>query len=292
VSIRWQLCLKTLENRRFWCPKNVQKKLKKTVDSPLRICDINSTHGNNRTKIMRTKILLSAIAALAVGVATSMAQTTYSQNIVGYANVGTPNIGQNYLITCPFKMGVSNGVNEVFSTALPDFSAVLVWDVGSQSYTTYLSDTGSASGWDDVDFNALTTLPTLPVGIGFFLNPSAAITNTFAGTIAVNVGTSNKMELTSVGQNYLVACAVPYAGVVTNGTVSGGGPNLNALPDFSALLVWDVESQSYTTSLSDTGSGSGWDDVDFNALPAPPSISVGQGFFINPSEAYTWTTGL
>jgi hypothetical protein len=41
---------KTLENKGFSCPKNVQKNLKKKVDFPLLVCDIRSTHGNNRTK--------------------------------------------------------------------------------------------------------------------------------------------------------------------------------------------------------------------------------------------------
>ena len=258
----------------------------------MRICDIVTTHGNNRTKNMRTKTLLIAAAAMAVGVATSMAQTTYSQNIVGYANLPTTGVGQNYLLACQFTCGVSNGVNEVFSTPLPDFSVVLIWDVPSQSYITVQSDSTSPTGWDDGNYVPLTTLPKLPVGQGFFLSPSSPVTNTFAGAIAVNVGTSNKMTLTGVGQNYLVASVVPYGGSVTNGNNSGGGMNLNGVPDFTVVLIWDVPSQSYNTVQTDSSSASGWDDGNYVPLAAPPSINVGQAFFLSPSGPFTWTTGL
>jgi hypothetical protein len=50
VSIRCAFMAKTPENKGFSCPKNVQKNLKKKVDFPLLVCDIRSTHGNNRTK--------------------------------------------------------------------------------------------------------------------------------------------------------------------------------------------------------------------------------------------------
>jgi len=241
---------------------------------------------------MRTKTLLIAAAAMAVGVATSMAQTTYSQNIVGYANLPTTSVGANYLLACQFSVGASNGINEVFSTPLPDFSVVLLWDVPSQSYNIVQSDASSPTGWDDGNYVPLTTLPKLPVGQGFFLNPSAAITNTFAGAIAVNVGTSNKMTMSSVGANYLVASVVPYGGSVTNGNNSTGGMNLNGVPDFTVVLLWDVPTQSYNIVQSDASSPTGWDDGNYVPLAAPPTVNVGQAFFFNPSASYTWTTGL
>jgi hypothetical protein len=240
---------------------------------------------------MRTKTLLIAAAALAAGIVSSQAQV-YSQNVVGYANVPTPSSGINYLIACQFQMGTSNGVNEVFSTPLPDYSVVLLWDVPSQSYTAVQSDTSSPSGWDDAGYVPLTALPTLPVGQGFFFSPSAPVTNLFSGAVAVTVGTSNKMDFTSSGINYLVACTVPYSGSVAAGTSSGGGPNLNGLPDYTVLLLWDVPSQSYNAVQSDTSSPSGWDDAGYVPLASPPTISVGQGFFISPSAPITWTVGL
>jgi hypothetical protein len=237
------------------------------------------------------KTLLIAAAALAGSIISSQAQV-YSQNVVGYANVPTPNAGGNYLISVPFTIGVSNGANEVFGTSLPNYTQVLVWNVSSASYTIYQSDSTSPTGWDDGGFSPIAP-PVLPVGQGFFLIPSASnVTNTFAGAVAVSVGTSNVTTFASAGANYLVGETVPYAGSITNGANSGGGVNLNGLANYTQLLIWNVTAASYTIYQTDSSSPTGWDDGGFSPI-APPSISVGQGFFIIPSaNNETWTQGL
>jgi hypothetical protein len=86
---------------------------------------------------------------------------------------------------------------------------------------------------------------------------------------------------------------VPYGGYVTNGSALGGGDALdanNGLPDGSAMLVWT--GSGYTTYLSDSGSGSLWDDYTGSPIPVPPSIAVGQSFFLIPAANFTWTVGL
>lgn len=241
------------------------------------------------------KTLLIAGAALAASIISSQAQV-YSQNIVGYANVATPN-GGTYLLTVPFKVGVSNGANEVWplvngQPSIPDFSVLLVW-TGS-AYIGYQSDSGSPSLWDDNGGNPIPNAPVLPVGQGFFLQPSASTTNTFAGTVAVSVGTSNVVTLAN-GGTYLVAPAVPYGGSVTNGNpVTGAGgaglSSLNGLPDFSVLLVWT--GSAYIGYQSDSGSPSLWDDNGGNPIPTAPTISVGQSFFLQPSANFSWKVGL
>jgi len=236
------------------------------------------------------KTLLIAAAALAASVITSQAQV-YSQNVVGYANVSTPN-GGTYLLSVPFKIGATNGANEVWPGTLPDGSQLLLW-TGS-GYTTYLSDSGSPSYWDDDGGNPLNDAPAVPVGKGFFLIPAANTTNTFAGAIAVSVGSSNVTAYAN-GGTYLVAPVVPYAGTITNGSsVTGaGGVNLssaNGLPDGSQLLIWT--GGGYTTYLSDSGSPSYWDDDGGNPLGSAPSVSVGQGFFIIPAANFNWKVGL
>ncbi|HZF00333.1 MAG TPA: hypothetical protein VE344_00375 [Methylomirabilota bacterium] len=240
---------------------------------------------------MRTKTLLTALAALAAGILTSNAQV-YSANVVGYASVATPNAGVNYLLTIPFAIGVSNGANEVFGNNLPEFSSILIWHPNTSSYTFSKTDTGSPTGWSD-NADSPISPPVLPVGQGFFLNPSDAnVTNVFSGAIAVNVGTSNSIPLPNAGVNYLVGCLVPYAGSVTNGNNSGGGPNLNGLPEFSSVLIWNPNTSSYTFSKTDTGSPTGWSD-NADSPVAPPTISVGQGLFVSPSDVNAkWTTGL
>jgi hypothetical protein len=244
------------------------------------------------------KTLLIAAAALAASVISSEAQV-YSQNIVGYANIPTPGSGANYLLAVPFQIGVSNGINEVFGTSLQgaaDFTQILIWNVASSSFTTYNSDSSSPSGWDDVNTVPITHLPTLQVGQGFFIIPSIAnITNTFAGTVAINVGSTNHMTLANGGANYLVGCVVPYAGSVTNGLGTGLGVNMQFGPaqDFSQLLIWNTGSSSFTTYNTDSSSPSGWDDVNTVPIATPPSVSVGQGFFIIPAVGnLVWTQSL
>jgi hypothetical protein len=241
------------------------------------------------------KTLLIAAAALAAGIISSQAQV-YSQNIVGYANLPTPN-GGTYLMAVPFKVGVSNGANEIWPVVggiptLPDFSEILVWN--GSGYTGYVSDSGSPSFWDDANQNPIDGAPSLPVGSGFFLIPNGSLTNTFAGVIAVSVNTSNNMALPN-GGTYLISSAVPYSGSVTNGnpvTGAGGlGLSINGgLPDFSEILVWN--GSGYDGYVSDSGSPSLWDDANQNPIDLPPTLSVGQGFFLIPNGDFTWKVGL
>jgi hypothetical protein len=85
---------------------------------------------------VRTKTPLLAAAALFTAGYTSIQAQVYSQNVVGYANVVTPgNGGNNYLISVPFAMGVSNGANEIWPNgALPDGSQILLWNPNTSSY--------------------------------------------------------------------------------------------------------------------------------------------------------------
>lgn len=237
------------------------------------------------------KTLLIAAAALATSVISSQAGV-YSQNVVGYANIPTPSAGGNYLISVPFTIGVSNGANEVFGTNLPDFTQVLVWSTPAANFTVYQTDSSSPTKWDDGGFSPINP-PILPVGQGFFLIPSGSnITNTFAGSVAVNVGTSNIMTLANAGGNYLVGEVVPYAGSVTNGNNTGGGVNLNGLADFTQILLWSTSAANYTIYQTDSSSPTKWDDGGFSSI-APPSISVGQGFFVIPSASNAqWIQGL
>jgi hypothetical protein len=246
---------------------------------------------------MRTKtLLITAAAALAAGVITSQAQV-YSQNIVGYVNTVTA-AGGTFLVAVPFSIGVSNGANEIWPLvggvpSIPDYSTILVWT--GNNYNTYVSDSTSPSLWDDANFVPLAGAPVLPVGKGFFLEPSASTTNTFVGTVAVAVGATNNTSL-AAGGTFLVAPVVPYGGALTNGTAIGGGINLwspngtTGLPDYSTILVWT--GNNYNTYVSDSTSPSYWDDANFVPLATPPSLNVGQGFFLEPSATFTWTEGL
>ena len=242
---------------------------------------------------MKTKTLLIAAAALAAGIISSQAQSVYSQNVVGYANVVTPTAGINYMISIPFKIGVSNGANEIF-TSVPEFSQVFIWNPTSGKYAGYQTDTSSGTGWSDATTSVATNPPVLPVGMAFFFSPGDNnVTNTFVGTVAVDVGTSNVMTLGTPGINYALGCVVPYAGVVTNGNASGGGPNMNGFPEFTQLFFWNPSTGKYQGYQTDTASATGWSDATTSVQTNVPSITVGQGFFLSPGDVGAkWTTGL
>jgi hypothetical protein len=255
---------------------------------------------------LRTKtLLLSAAALLAAGFVSSQAQPVYSQNIVGYANVPTVTGGNYYMLTVPFVIGASNGINEVFGNTLPSPSSIYTWSAASQKFVASVYDNSDPIGagtsvvwYNQAESAALTSLPTLPVGQGFFLVPGGPVTNVFAGTVAVNIGTSNNMVLATGGNYYMIASAVPYAGAVTNGNSSGGGPNLNNLPSPSSIYQWNPVSQKFVATVYDNsdpiGAGTSvlWYNQAESAVAPVPTINVGDAFFIVPGGSYTWTTGL
>ena len=209
--------------------------------------------------------------------------------------------GGTFALTVPFVIGQSNGANEIWplmqdnvTPTLPDSSTLLIWT--GTKYVTYVSDSGSPTLWDMFDGSTPTNAPILKVGQGFFLTPGGATTNVFAGTIAVNVGTSNKTVL--AGGTFFVAPAVPYGGSVTNGnlTTGVGGPNLWSpdgtlgLPDSSTLLVWT--GTKYVTYVSDSGSPTYWDMFDGSTPTNAPNINVGQAVFLTPGGTFNWVDGL
>jgi hypothetical protein len=246
------------------------------------------------------KTLLMAAATLAAGIISTQATGVYSQNIVGYANVALTNAGGIYLVTTPFSVGSSNGLNEVFSAGLPAGSSVQLWN--GTKFTVYVYDNTDPMGlgtnvvWYNSDETVVAVIPSVPVGQGFMLVPNSPITNTFAGTVAVAVGTSNNITYSTPGELYFVGSAVPYAGFVTNGNSSTGGPNLNGLPAGSSIQFWD--GTKFTVYVYDNtdpmglGTNVVWYNSDETVSVACPSINVGQGFVLVPNSSYTWTTGL
>ena len=242
---------------------------------------------------MRTKqLLLTAAALLAAGIMSSKATPVYSQNIVGYASLTAQN-GANTLMTVPFLIGATNGINEVFPS-LPLNSKLLMWNQTAQGFDNYVfDDLGSGPAWCDGGDDAyLTTFPTVLPGKGFFLIAGDNVTNTFVGTVSVAIGATNNMNLVN-GNNELLGCVIPYAGSITNGTSLTGGLNLNNLPLNSKLLIWDQLIQAYDNYVfDDLGSGPAWCDGGDDAYITPPSVTVGLGFFIVPGDNWTWTVGL
>lgn len=211
---------------------------------------------------------------IAAGVASSMAQSNvYSLNIVGYVNV--PVTGSLTAMGNPLRNGTpADRMDQVIPYS--DGDNIQVWN--GASWDTWTMSSFSATGWQDPQGNdvALTSLPNLGSGKGFFYGKNTATTNvTFVGE--VRTGTNNvslPVGLTAA------ASPLPYGGLVSTGPlhlIMGDGDNIQKWNGAS----WDV----YTfTSFSATG----WQDPQGNDGPEA-TLNVGQGFFYgNNTGATTW----
>ncbi len=243
---------------------------------------------------MRTKtLLLSAAALLAAGIVSSQAQSpVYSQNIVGYATITVPSAYS--MMTVPFQLSPNNNATNVFGSSLPDGTQILIWNPSTGKFVTDIYDTQAGYGtppyWYMSDDSTPTNPPTLAPGQGFFINAPGGVTNTFAGVVPVNVGASNVMTLGSFYN--MVGSVIPAAGSVTNSIINLSGN----LPDGTQVLIWNSATSKYVTDIYDTQAGYGtppyWYMSDDSTPTNPPSLTVGQGIFINPPGGGTWTETL
>lgn len=222
---------------------------------------------------MRTKTLLIAAAALAATVISSQAQV-YS-GVVGYVNVSAqPN--QFIFVNNPLTTG-----NDVISNVLqnlPGGTTAQLWNGSGFSTYTY---SALQHHWKLGTAVADTT--PLPPGVGFFLNNStAAITNTFVGSI---VATSPGASVTNALANTLepYGALIPFSDVVTNAAtfdllVSGG----------TSLQKWSVPNQLFVTytysALQHT-----W---KVGTAATNPVIGVAEGFFLQTSTPTNWVQTL
>jgi hypothetical protein len=263
---------KTLENKGFACPKNVQKKFKKKLTSPccfgILIPHTVTTKQKYR-KNMRTKTLLIAAAALAAGILASSAQT-YSQNIVGYVNqTFQPGI---QLIANPLNND-TNGANEVLPT-LPDGSLVYVYSAGSFT----ISESFGGVYYDPISF-AVVPAPILTPGTGVFVNNAGSVfTNTYTGSVIINVNATGTNQIASGFS--LLGSQLPIAGGFT--TVLNFTP-----PDGSLLYLYS----NGNWSIEEYFAGVYYDPVSFATLPEP-TASISQGFFVNSPSSAIWTQTL
>jgi hypothetical protein len=219
---------------------------------------------------MRTKTLLLAAAALAAGIVSSEAQSNvYSQNIVGYAQVVMPN-GAYVAVNNPFNVdGVNNSTNVLAN--LPNGSVLEVWNGSGFSSATKASFGPNAGLWN--------TNFTLAPGVGFFVNCNGTYTNTFIGSLVVNVGASNTLAIAS-GVNAFIGSPVPFSGNLND---AGGTNVLNlgtTLADGSVVQVWNGAGYTASTRQSFGPNAGIW--------TSNLTINVGEGFFINANGNTNW----
>jgi hypothetical protein len=228
---------------------------------------------------MKIKATLIAAATLAAGVISSQAQV-YSQNIVGYVN-------QIHNLNGKFEL-IANPIDESGGGANPTGNTITNLLAGVNGGTTVQIWNGSAftafkltaGNWVNQTTSAVSNNLVLNPGTGFFmdLGGSKAYTNTFAGQIVGNAG-SSVTNLIFPGLQ-LVGSLIPFGDTITNtSTINliGKGGNV--------IEVWDPVGQAFVPYKL---TGGNWVNQVTAAVGAP-TISVGQGFFYNPqSQTNTW----
>lgn len=237
------------------------------------------------------KTLLIAAAALASGVISSQAQV-YSQNIVGYVNI--PEMaGVLSLESVPLDLdgtGTNNTLATVFSSPtvgdnLLTFNSALGQFVG-YNYTTKSTGIGvnkvTVTNWyNPSGAVANSELGVINPGQGFFYSPAVNKTNTYVGTVLMGNGTLTNSYLPAAGGEGLVASQLPIAGGVQT--------TLNYQPHVgdNVLLYSGGQYVGYNYTTKTTGIGVNKTTVTNWYAPSgsvgEPQISVGQGFFLNPS---------
>jgi len=264
---------------------------------------------------MRTKTLAVCAALTAAGAISAMAQTSnvYSLNIVGYANVKIT--AGNGFYANPFDNGGNNNATNIFQLAPLDDGGsnpnnllnsfyVLVFNGAGYNQFYYENDftannVGAGyNGWAvDANPSAPANPPVLDPGTGFIINNLGPVyTNTFVGNVVPAPGATNTL---SIGPgNHLIGSPTPVSGNGTTGLANAlptplaplddGGANPNNNFNSFYILTWNGAgfNQVYYENdftVNNVGAGyAGW-AVDANpSAPAnPPSIAIGQGYFIN-----------
>jgi len=223
---------------------------------------------------MKAKTLLIAAATLAVGAITSQAQV-YSQNVVGYINLTLTN---NFNLICNQLdldgSGTNNTVQTVFGTNLPAPSSVFAWVPSSAGYSSATWSSGKSGTVWSGNTNAVNKA--LSTGGAVFVKTPAGTGGSYPITMIGNVIQGTNVVPLAAGFN-LAAPVSPVGGVTIT--------NLGYVPHVGdTVFSWNVASQSWSSAAySSSKSGAVWS-------PAPPTINVGQGVFVNASAA-TATSG-
>ena len=212
---------------------------------------------------------------LAAGVASSMAQSNvYSLNVVGYVNLPLTNAltlvanqldadgtGTNNLMT-----NVLNGV--------PGGTSVYKWFAASNTFAIYNYTT--RGGWSGPGGYPAPAVLSLNPGEACFVGLPGTPYNTTITTVGQVLQGSWTNSLTPGGFN-MVSSTFPLSSVITN-TANGGIGYTPTGGD--SVYIWDNTLTPPGYDIYNYTTRGGWS-------PSAPSISVGQGFFLN-TLATSW----
>jgi hypothetical protein len=201
------------------------------------------------------------------------------------------------MVATPFNAGVSNGINEVFGTSLPNGTIVLIFN--GTSYTSWGYDASLGAdprNWYDGGFTTPgLNLPSVPPGTGMFVQGPGGQgnwTNTFVGTVAVNAGASGTNNIAN-GNYVFTGSQIPFAGDIST--------NCNLLPPNGTIVeFWDPVHTTFVSYGYDASLGAdanNWYDGGFSTPEPTPQLNVAQGFFIvgggfGAPGTYQWVQSL
>jgi hypothetical protein len=213
---------------------------------------------------MKTKPTLSTLALTAMCLAGSWQP---AQAIVGYVNV-ILSPGYN-LIQNPLSLS-NNNITIVIPSA-PDYTAIILWDVGAQAFGPIATLDPDIGGWDHPEV-------ILPPGRGFFWYAPSARTNTFIGEVL-----QGNLTNFVAGNNKLSALGsmVPQAGTLSADLAFPTIDGANA-------FLFNSGTQNFIDA-STCFSGFGWYNAHTPVATGGPSIGVPQAFFVqNPGPDTNW----
>lgn len=207
------------------------------------------------------------LAVLLLGITTALQAQSAPLN-TGY-NLVSP-VLPGYSVTSPLVSGskslVGNPTGSSFNfnflisawnPAFPDFTEIDIFLGGSDyttNFATYYSDSGSPTGWDDINFEPVAA-PNAAIGQGFYILPEENTSFTL-GSGPIFSGSVNGQQL----------------------QIQDGFGALSPVPDGSTLVFFN--GTGFVTDLVNSVYPSGFTDSLGVPLLSPPPLPIGQGFFI------------
>jgi hypothetical protein len=207
-----------------------------------------------------------------MGAASSMAQV-YSQNAVGYY---TLNLVQGFNLVANQLNNGDNNINTVIppSAPLPDGTALVTWNTGTQSFND-VDSFFATFGWFDSGLNPSTTV--LSPGGGAFIQLLPPAT------------TASVVLVGDVPQGDLQLDLVTGFQIISQLTPQSIGVEVAGLPatDTDTIQFWNAGTQRYEDPIN-FFAGFGWFDSGLNQVDPTPLI--GEAVFYNRiGAADTWT---
>tara|TARA_Y100001934_G_scaffold170584_1_gene202489 strand:+ start:2886 stop:3737 length:852 start_codon:yes stop_codon:yes gene_type:complete len=253
----------------------------KTVDRKWEICEREAAHEIGSPNLKKEMKAKSLILAAAIGVASAIPataqNTVFSVNAVGFVN---KTVSDGFTLIANPLIAENNTLAGLFGTTLPSGTQIFKFDPNQGFISSQFFDLGGGTTlWVPGGAEATTVVP----GEGFFINIPGGTGNhtiTFVGNVPQ--GTLD----TPLSQGFqLISSQVPQAGEIVSDL---GLPIGNQ----DQIFKFNKSSGFISIQFFDLGGGTTlWVNSEFGGQNIPPSVDVGEGFFLNRQAAgsATWS---